>query len=190
MGRSTFAFKRCEDYFLQDHEVFPYLPVERVAATWRMPLHKIVVAGWLRELARTEYGDADVSLVTNSVDHQQFWSAAAWKNRVPTVGLVYTPTPRKACHVALEAFRIASQQFPELRLVAFGSHKMVAPDRLPPRSEFYLLRLRLNSESSTRSATPGYSVPRQKDLDCRFWKRWPAVRPSLVHPRALLPRFY
>ena len=65
--------KSAKTYFLQDHEVFPYLPVERVAATWRMPLHKIVVAGWLEELARTEYGDADVSLVTNSVDHQQFW---------------------------------------------------------------------------------------------------------------------
>ena len=43
----------------------PYFPVERVDATWPLPLHKIVVSQWLADLARTGYGDEDVSLVSN-----------------------------------------------------------------------------------------------------------------------------
>ena len=53
--------KGAKAYFLQDHEVFSYLPMERVAATWRMPFHKIVVSKWLATTAELEYGDADVS---------------------------------------------------------------------------------------------------------------------------------
>ena len=37
-------------YFIQHHEVFSYLPVERSRATYRLPLHKIVISRWLKDL--------------------------------------------------------------------------------------------------------------------------------------------
>ena len=167
--------KGAKAYFLQDHEVFPYLPVDRVAATWRMPLHKIVVAQWLATLARTEYGDTDVSLVPNAVDHHQFWAPSRGKNRVPTVGLLYTRAPRKTCNVALDAFRVASRRFPELRLIAFGSHEMVPELPLPPRTEFHVRppqdQLReLYAQCDAwlfSSRTEGFGLPILEAMACR-----------------------
>lgn len=60
--------KGAKAYFIQHHEVFDYLPVERVKATWKLPLHKITISKWLVELAAREYGDPNVWLVPNSVD--------------------------------------------------------------------------------------------------------------------------
>ena len=59
-------------YFVQHHEIFEHLPVERCRATYRMPLRKIVIARWLADVMRDEYGDANVNLVPNAVDRQQF----------------------------------------------------------------------------------------------------------------------
>src|SRR5258708_7700472 len=38
--------KGTKAYFIQHHEVFDYLPVERVKATWRLPLRKITISKW------------------------------------------------------------------------------------------------------------------------------------------------
>ena len=35
--------KGAKVYFIQHHEVFDYLPIDRVKATWRLPLHKITI---------------------------------------------------------------------------------------------------------------------------------------------------
>jgi glycosyltransferase involved in cell wall biosynthesis len=167
--------KGAKVYLIQDHEVFPWLPVERVAATWRMPLHKIVVSRWLAELAWTEYGDADVSLVPYGVDHQQFWASKRGKNRVPTVGVVYTGAPRKTCKLALEAFALASKRFPELRLVAFGSREMIPHLPLPPPTEFHVrppqAKLRdLYAQCDAwlfSSRTEGFGLPILEAMACR-----------------------
>src|SRR5215203_3276323 len=54
-------------YFIQHHEVFPYLPVARCDATYRLPLHKIVIARWLADVMRERYDDGCVDVVSNSV---------------------------------------------------------------------------------------------------------------------------
>ncbi len=161
-------------YFIQDHEVFPYLPVERVAATWRMPLHKIVVSRWLADLARTTY-DQDASLVPNGVDGQLFWAPPRRKNRVPTVGLVYTVVPRKACELALEAFDLASRRIPELRLVAISSHEEVPRLPLPPRAELHVRRPQAELRGLYASCdawlfssrTEGFGLPVLEAMACR-----------------------
>ena len=55
-------------YLIQDHEVFPYLPVDRVNATYKLPLHKIVVSRWLGDIMRDEYDCQGTSIVPNAVD--------------------------------------------------------------------------------------------------------------------------
>jgi hypothetical protein len=83
--------KGAKCYFIQHHEVFDWLPVERVRSTYRLPLHKIVIARWLASLMKNEYGDAHVDLVPNSVDHRQFFAAPRSKQAKPTVGFIYSP---------------------------------------------------------------------------------------------------
>lgn len=62
------ASKGAKAYFLQHFEVHEPAWAPHVRRTWSLPLHKIAVAEWLAEVARTEFGDNGVSVVPNSVD--------------------------------------------------------------------------------------------------------------------------
>jgi len=93
--------KGAKIYFIQHHEVHEYLPVERSRATYRLPFHKIVIAKWLLNIMRTEYGDTDVDLVPNSVDHSQFFSEVRGKQLQPTVGFLYSPSLYKGVDIAM-----------------------------------------------------------------------------------------
>ena len=127
--------KGAKAYFIQHHEVFDYLHKERVAATWLLPMHKITISQWLIDLARTRYGDGNVSLVPNSVDTEMFYAPPRGKQSVPTVGMLYTTTYWKGCDVSLKAFYLAAQKMPDLRLVAFGESP--SPELLlPPGTEY------------------------------------------------------
>ncbi len=130
------ASKGAKAYFIQHHEVHEGLPVERVDATWRLPMHKIVIANWLAELSKERFGDADYSLVPNSVDSAQFHAPPRDKQPTPTVGLMYSHVPFKGCDISLAAFGKASQNIAGLKLVAFGSRAPTAELPLPPGSDF------------------------------------------------------
>lgn len=129
--------KGAKVYLIQHHEVFDYLPIDRVQATYRMPLHKITISRWLDNLMRNEYGNCNVSLVPNSVDTTLFHAPARRKQDVPTVGLLYAPMPWKGVDVSLRAFALAQAQIPNLRLLCFGN---CAPPAglLPENTIFHL----------------------------------------------------
>ena len=128
--------KGAKAYLIQHHEVFDYLPKDRVKATYSLPLHKITVSTWLLELMQTEYDDLDVSLVPNSVDTEQFYAPARGKQPIPTVGLIYSPAYWKGCDVSLKAFSLAQDKIPNLRLVAFGVRQPLPELPLPPGTEY------------------------------------------------------
>jgi glycosyltransferase involved in cell wall biosynthesis len=169
------ASRGAKAYFVQDHEVFPHLPVERAEAAYRLPFHKIVVSRWLADLVRTQYGDPHASYVPYGVDHGQFHAPPRGKNPTPTVGLVYTKAPRKTIGVALEAYELAAARIPGLRLVAFGAHDVLPQIPLPAGTEFHLRppqdRLRELYAScdawlfSTR--TEGFGLPILEAMACR-----------------------
>lgn len=123
-------------YFVQHHEVFGYLPEDRVKATYSLPLHKITISQWLIDLMRTEYGDRNVSLVPNGVDTEQFYAPPRGKQSIPTVGMVYSTTQWKRCDISLKAFSLAAQKIPNLRLVVFGSGNPSPDLPLPPGAEY------------------------------------------------------
>lgn len=128
--------KGAKAYFLQHYEVFDYLPKPRVEATWSLPLHKIPVAQWLVDIAQTQYGDSNVSLVPPSVDTQQFYAPPRGKQPIPTVGIMYSTVNWKGCDIGLQAFSIAAKKIPNLRLVSFGSGKASPDLPLPPGAEY------------------------------------------------------
>lgn len=130
--------KGAKVYFLQHYEVFDYLPKERVAATWSLPMHKIVVAQWLVDLARTEYGDRNVSYVPYGVDIEQFYAPPRGKQSIPSVGMMYSQAYWKGCDISFKAFSLAAQKIPNLRLVAFGSESPSKELPLPPGTEYAL----------------------------------------------------
>lgn len=130
--------KGAKVYFIQHHEVFDYTPADRVKATWRLPLHKITISKWLVDLAKSEYGDANVRLVLNSVDTNQFFAPPRGRQKQPTVGLLYSPVKWKGVDVSLKAIGSALNRVPDLRVIAFGATREIGSLPLPKNSTFHL----------------------------------------------------
>jgi glycosyltransferase involved in cell wall biosynthesis len=167
--------KGAKAYFIQHHEVFPYLPVARCHATYRLPLHKIVIARWLKDLMREHYADDVVDLVPNSVDRRQFFSAARAKQSVPTAGFLYSTTPFKGLDVLLAALKEVRKNIPGLRLICFGAEAPSAAMALPEKAEFCFSppqdQLRnLYSQCDvwiTASRSEGFNLPAMEAMACR-----------------------
>ena len=162
-------------YFIQDHEIFPYLPAERVVATWRLPFHKIVVSRWLADVARNDYGETEVAVVPNGVDSKRFWAPPRVKSQIPAVGMLYTKSERKSCNVGLKAYAIARQRHPNMRLISFSAHEEVRELPLPPGTEFHvrpeqteLRQLYARCDAWLFSSrTEGFGLPILEAMACR-----------------------
>lgn len=127
--------KGAKVYFLQHHEIHEGQPVERVKATWRLPLHKIVISRWLGRISAEDYGDSSFSLVPNSVDTELFRADPRGKQARPCVGFVYSRLGWKGADIALAAVQAARRALPDLALVSFGADLPAAP--LPAGARFH-----------------------------------------------------
>ena len=165
--------KGAKMYFVQGHEIFPGLPLERCRATYRLPLRKIVVAEWLRRTMATEYGDTDVDLVPNSVDHEQFHAVPRGKQARPTIGFLYSPVGIKGVDVALRAIELIHRRVPDLHVVSFGF--TVLPPSLSTGIDFQhdppQMALRDIYASCdvwlTASRSEGFNLPAMEAMACR-----------------------
>jgi glycosyltransferase involved in cell wall biosynthesis len=124
--------KGAKAYFVQGYEVFG----GRGAATYYLPLHKIVISQYLLDLMQNRHGDRNLSLVPNSVDLQQFNSPVRGKQKTPTVGMLYSTELGKGCDLSLKAVALARQQIPNLRLIAFGVSQPAPELPLPANTEY------------------------------------------------------
>lgn len=169
------AGKGAKVYFIQHHELFDCLPVERCRATYRLPLHKVVIAKWLVDVMRDEYGDADVDLVGNSVDHDQFFAAPRGKQIRPTLGFLYHEASFKGVDVALAAVALLREKYPALRVLCFGSHAPQGPATLADFIEFEESpaqdRIRdIYGQCDvwlTASRSEGFNLPAMEAMACR-----------------------
>ncbi len=129
--------KGAKAYLLQHYETWGGDP-EKVDATWRLPLHKIVISRWLAGLAREKFGDSNFSLVPNAVDTQLFHAPLRSKQAIPTIGMMYSTTPFKGCDIGLAAIAQARRTIPNLRLVAFGNEPPAEHMPLPTGTDYTL----------------------------------------------------
>jgi glycosyltransferase involved in cell wall biosynthesis len=131
--------KGSKAYFLQHDEVHNMSqPADRIRATWRLPMRKIVVAQWLADIAAESFGDHDVSVVPNAVDLEQFNAPPRGKQTTPTVGVMYSTKPFKGCDLSLAAFERIRRMRGDLKLVAFGSESPFEELPLPEDADFVL----------------------------------------------------
>jgi glycosyltransferase involved in cell wall biosynthesis len=167
--------KGAKAYFIQHHEVFSNLPIDRCRATYRMPLHKIVIAPWLQRVMREEYSDKTVDVVPNSVDRKQFFAPARGKQVVPTVGFLYAATQFKGLDITLAALRIVRESIPELRMVSFGGYPRNSEWPLPDGAEFFLAPPQDEIRDLyarcdvwiTASRSEGFNLPALEAMACR-----------------------
>jgi glycosyltransferase involved in cell wall biosynthesis len=161
-------------YFIQHHEVFPYLPVERCHETYRMPLHKIVVANWLKDVMRVSYGDEHVAVVPNGVDHSQFFAVNRTKQKDGTVGILYSTTPSKGLGVSQAAIRLLARSLSNIRVVYFGSERPNKSTQLDEHAVFHHLPPQDKIREIywacdawlTASTSEGFNLPAMEAMAC------------------------
>jgi len=185
--------KGAKVYFIQHHEVFKYLPVDRSRATYRLPFHKIVIANWLGRLMLHEYGDGETDLVPNSVDQAQFFAPARTKQKAPTIGFLYAPAEFKGLDISLAVIRRVRERFPDLKLVTFGTLQPTRELPLIEGAEFHLSPPQDQIRNIygrcdvwlTASRSEGFNLPAMEAMACRTpvvstRTGWPeeAIRPG------------
>lgn len=115
------ASKGRKFYLLQDYETFKKGRSEAVSATYELPLKKIAVSEYIAGMLAEHHGIADVDVVPNAVDLDQFQAPERARNSALTLGYVYTRKPRKNVGLAVEVLEQARAEIPGLRAMAFGS---------------------------------------------------------------------
>lgn len=122
-------------YLVQGYETFCG-PQDRVDATWKLPLRKIVISSWLRELAEQKFGETVAGVLIPGVDFGEFHPEDRTYNYPRRIGMRYHNLAYKAIPDGLAAFEMARRQHPELQLVMFGTGR---PDSgLPSGIEFHV----------------------------------------------------
>lgn len=165
-------------YFIQGYEVQvvgQFGVAERLKATWRLPMHKIVVSCWLRSIAYREYGDQDVIVVPNAVDNERFFAPPRSKQSEPTVGMVYSSGAIKGCDISIRAYEMAKAKLPSLQLLAFGFRPPTSELPLPVGATFLanpeLERIRTLYSSCDAwlfgSRAEGFGLPILEAMACR-----------------------
>ncbi len=106
-------------YLVQGYEAWSEDIRERVEATWKLPLRKVVIAGWLERMARDRFGER-AWRIPNGVDTARFHPAGR-VDRVPgTVGMIYDHALWKGATEGLEALRTVRVEVPQAAFLLFG----------------------------------------------------------------------
>jgi glycosyltransferase involved in cell wall biosynthesis len=147
-------------------------PEERVFATWKMPMRKIVIARWLQRTAE-EFGQT-ADLVYNGLDFERFRLTNPLDTRDPYALLMpyQASLDWKGSADGLAAFELARTQEPRLKLTLFGRDP--APGTLPSHIEYHCdppqekLRDLYNQASIflLPSWTEGWPLPPAEALQC------------------------
>ena len=126
-------------YFIQGHEVFDFLPTERVIATYKLPFHRIVISNWLMRTLQDSYGIGKLDLVPNSYDQTQFFATARSKSAIPTIGFLYSQTGLKGSDVAIAAILMLQVVYPNIHVISFGTRSPRSDGPIVGNFEFHLL---------------------------------------------------
>jgi glycosyltransferase involved in cell wall biosynthesis len=109
---------------------------ERVLATWRLPLKKIVIAEWLRQISEGQGHSAHY--IPNGVDFTAFGIDVPPESRDPhTVIMLYHSFDWKGSNDGFAALRVVKQSISDLKVIVFGVQ--ARPQDLEPWFEFYQL---------------------------------------------------
>jgi len=167
--------KGAKAYLVQGHEVFEHLPIERVKATYAMPLHRIVISTWLQNILSRDYGDKFTDIVQNGVDHTLFHAPVRGKQNRPTVGFLYSDAKVKGVDVTLAVLKRLRVNFPNMRILSFGSVSPVNSADWDSSIEFELSpdqnRLRTIYAQCdvwmTSSRSEGFNLTAMEAMACR-----------------------
>ena len=121
-------------YLIQHYESLYHGKPEVVDETYRLPLRKIVISTWLREIMRERFG-AEAEVLVTPVDPALFSRVdAPTEDKLVRVLMLHHEYAWKGVADGLEAVGRVKARHPEVRLVGFGVRRPRPP---LPYDEFY-----------------------------------------------------
>lgn len=112
-------------YFIQHYEKWSCPDEKRLLGTWKAPLHKIVIAPWLKDIATSLQESVDV--VENGFDFDMFDITIEIRERDPMrVVMLYHELEWKGFRDAFEALKIVKKKYPTLTVNLFGVYEKPA----------------------------------------------------------------
>ena len=118
-----YPFDRGEKfYFIQDYENWTR-SLEKVDATYKMPLKKIVISSQLKELIENKFQEKVYGLVPNGINLNCFYNNHKTFNKDKRILMMYHVLEKKGFKEGLKAFKIVKEKYPEINLTVFGAYK-------------------------------------------------------------------
>lgn len=115
------AAARGQKYYLIQHYETWNGPAEAVDATWRLPLHKIVIARWLWDIGERLGQQDRMTYIPNGLDLDRFRPLTSGEERPPhRVLMLYHPAEWKGTADGLAALARVRSELPTLDAVLFG----------------------------------------------------------------------
>ena len=161
--------KKC--YLIQGYETWQG-PKEFVDATWRAPLHKVVIAKWLLEVGK-DLGCEDLAYIPNAIDHDRYRLDYPVEDRARQVAMLFSTSSIKGSAEGIAALEIAKKKYPDLKALFFSTHRRTSsvPDwvqyyRNPPQ-DFIINEIYNKSQIFLApSWTEGYGFPPAEAACC------------------------
>lgn len=110
--------KGAKFYLIQGYETWGG-PKERIDATWRAPLHKAVISGWLYNVG-SQIGCQDIRNIGYGTDHTKFVVVAPIAERRKRVAMMFSPGEWKGSADGVVALEEARTVDPDFEAVLFG----------------------------------------------------------------------
>jgi glycosyltransferase involved in cell wall biosynthesis len=109
---------------------------DRVRATWRLPMHKIVISRWLLQIAREVGEESRTHYIPNGLDLKSYTTMRSIYEREPaSVGMLVHEEPWKGTEIGLAALENVHASEPRMRASLFGTE---APSvRIPGWAVFH-----------------------------------------------------
>jgi glycosyltransferase involved in cell wall biosynthesis len=107
---------------IQDYEAIMTKYPERVDQSFKLDMHLIVISVYLSNLI---YGIAKKkpAIIPNAVNASEYYIDIPIKQRSPySVSMLYADDPRKGSYYGIEALKIVSEKYPQLKVRLFGTY--------------------------------------------------------------------
>ena len=122
---------RCGDlfYFIQAYEDWSRT-IDEVNATWKLPLKKIVIATWLKNIAKQKFGEPVCGVVVNGINLTEFFTTKREAHSQPRILMLSHNIASKGLEDGFSAIKLIRTKVPNIQLVMFGAK--------PPRTDMPL----------------------------------------------------
>ena len=155
-------------YLIQGYETWTGSK-ERVEQTWKLPLHKIAIANWLKEMV-TEVGEK-CTVIRSGLDCKTFGIDVRIEDRNPLkVSMLYHKLELKGSNIGIEALKNVKKIIPNLEVDFFSISKK--NENIPDWINFHTkpknLRKLYNDSSIfiSPSLSEGWGLPRAEAMLC------------------------